>query len=51
MNAIASTPDIARAKEKGEILKRALKNYIYKKTKQSPMIIPMIIELDEGEVW
>ena len=45
VNAIASTPDIARAKEKGEIVKRALRNYIFKKTKQSPMIIPIIIEL------
>ena len=45
INAIAATPDIARAKEKGDIVKRALRSYIYKKTKQSPMIIPIIIEL------
>lgn len=28
-----------------KVIKRALKNYIYKKTKQSPMIVPVVVEL------
>lgn len=28
-----------------KIIKRALKNYLYKKTKQSPMIVPVVVEL------
>lgn len=43
VKAIASAPDIAGFKEKGEIVKRALRNFIFKRTKQSPMIIPVII--------
>ncbi len=27
------------------VIKKALKNYLYKKTKQSPMIVPVIVEL------
>ena len=27
------------------VIKRALKNYLYKKTKQSPMIVPVVVEL------
>lgn len=45
VQAIGSTPDIAGVKELGENVKRALRNFIYKKTKQSPMIIPVILEL------
>ena len=28
-----------------KIIKRNLKNYLYKKTKQSPMIVPVVVEL------
>lgn len=28
-----------------KVIKRALKSYIYKKTKQSPMIVPVVVEL------
>lgn len=28
-----------------KIIKRALKNYLFKKTKQSPMIVPVVVEL------
>ncbi|MDE6412129.1 MAG: ribonuclease J [Clostridia bacterium] len=45
LKAIGSTPDIAGVKELGENVKRALRNFIYKKTRQSPMIIPVILEL------
>ncbi len=45
LQALAATPDIAGVKETGENVKRALRNFIYKKTKQSPMIIPVILEL------
>ncbi len=45
LKAIAGCPDIAGVKEKGETVKRALRNYIFKKNKQSPMIIPVILEV------
>ena len=45
LQALAATPDIAGVKETGENVKRSLRNFIYKKTKQSPMIIPVILEL------
>ena len=45
IRAITSTPDIAGIKEKREAVKRALRNFIFKKTKQSPMIIPVILEI------
>lgn len=45
LNAIGLTPDIAGTKALGENVRRALRNFIYKKTKQSPMIIPVILEL------
>lgn len=28
-----------------KVIKRSLKNYLYKKTKQSPMIVPVVVEL------
>lgn len=39
--------DLARGTtdELKRIIKRSLKNYIFKKTKQSPMIVPVVIEL------
>ncbi len=43
--AIAACPDAAGSAEKGAIVKRALRNYIYRKTRQSPMIIPIVHEL------
>ena len=33
------------ADELAAAIKRAMKNYLYKKTKQSPMIIPIVTEL------
>lgn len=43
--AIAGCPDIAGVKEKGDAIKRALRSYLFKKTKQSPLIIPVILEI------
>ena len=39
--------DLARGSvdELKRVIKRSLKNYIYKKTKQSPMIVPVVVEL------
>lgn len=37
--ASGSTDELKRA------IKKALKNYLYKKTKQSPMIVPVVVEL------
>lgn len=43
--AIEQCPSQASAGELSAAIKRAMKNYLFKKTKQSPMIIPMIQEL------
>jgi len=39
-NAPAGTP-----RETGELIKKSMRGYLYKKTKQSPMIIPIVHEL------
>ena len=43
--AIESCPSHAGSGEIAAAVKRAMKNYLYKKTKQSPMIIPIVQEL------
>lgn len=43
--AIESCGGHAGAGELSAAIKRAMKNYLYKKTKQSPMILPVIQEL------
>lgn len=43
--AIETIPSHATASDVGNVIKRAMRNYLYKKTKQSPMIIPIIQEL------
>ena len=43
--AIEGVPSGAGADEMAAAIRRAMKTYIYKKTKQSPMIIPIIQEL------
>lgn len=43
--ALDALPAEASTREAGNAVSRALKNYLYKKTKQSPMIIPIIQEV------
>ena len=44
-HAIENVPVGATAAEFGSQVKRAMKTYLFKKTKQSPMIIPIVHEL------
>ena len=43
--AIETVNGAGGADELAAAIKRAMKNYLYKKTKQSPMIIPIVTEL------
>ena len=43
--AITTCPASAGVREMSAVVKRALRNYIYRKTRQSPMIIPIVHEL------
>ncbi len=44
-HALETAPAGASPRETGELLKKAMRGYLYKKTKQSPMIIPIVHEL------
>ena len=43
--AIESVPHSAGKEELASAIRRAMKNYLFKKTKQSPMIVPIVNEL------
>ncbi len=43
--AIENAPSRSSSEELATVIRRAIRNYLYKKTKQSPMIVPIVQEL------